>query len=280
MTRIDARARRALAAAAVVPLLSGALVSCGSDDDATSGARATAGGSSASPTTDPAADPVEETPSAPPEGEEVDPDDFAERVAAAFDDLTTAKVSLSLEGAMDIESSGEVDYRGEDPAMRMSLTGVYGEGSSSELILVDKVMYLQIAGENAPYLKVDLSDPDNPLAGSLGDMSSVDPRKTIQSFTENVESVTDVGSEDIDGSPTTHYVLVADAAALAEQLDADGSTPASMTFDMWLDEQDRPRRIEADLGDQGSLRSDLTDFGAAVEIEAPPASEVQEMPGG
>lgn len=277
MTRIDARAR--LAAAAVVPLLAGALVSCGSDDEAASGGKATTGGSSTAPSIEPADDPTEETPDAPPVGDEVDPDAFADQLAAAFDDLTTAKVSLVVEGKMDIESSGEVDYRGEDPAMRMSLTGAYGEGSTSELILVDKVMYLQIAGENAPYLKVDLSDPDSPLAGSLGDMSSFDPRETIESFTENVESVTDVGSEDIEGTPTTHYVLVADAAGLAEQLEADGSMPASLSFDMWLDAQDRPRRIEADLGDGGSLRTDMTDFGAAVEIEAPPAGEVQEMPG-
>ena len=130
------------------------------------------------------------------------------------------------------------------------------------------------------YLELDLSDPDNPLAKSLGDVSAMDPRGTIEAFTENVDSVSKIGSDDIDGTPTTHYVLVADTAALGDQLGKEAADlPDSLTFDMWLDEEGRPRRIQADLGETGSMQTDMTDYGSEVSIEAPPADRVQAMPG-
>lgn len=273
--RPTVRARRALAAGVVVPLLAAGLASCGSDDKATAGDKAAA---ESSESTDATA--TDETPSSEPAGEEVDAAQFADDLAAAYDGLTTAKVSLSFDGATKIVSSGVVDYRGDTPALQMSVEGAYGTGTTSEVILVDEKMYLQVAGKNAKYLEVDLSDPDNPLASSLGDMSAIDPRATIEAFTENVKSVSKIGSEDIDGTPTTHYVLVADTEALGDRLGKEAADlPESLTYDMWLDEEGRPRRIEADLGDQGSMQTDMTDYGSEVSIEAPPADQVQAMPG-
>jgi hypothetical protein len=272
--RPTVRARYALAAGVVVPLLAAGLASCGSDE-ATAGGKATAADSSTTST-----DATDESPSAQPAGEEVDATQFADDLAAAYDGLTTAKVSLSFDGPAKIVSSGVVDYRGDAPALKMSVEGAYGSGTTSEVILVDKKMYLQVAGNNAKYLEVDLSDPDNPLASSLGDMSAIDPRATIEAFTQNVKSVSRIGSEDIDGTATTHYVLVADTQALGDQLGKEGADlPDSLTYDMWLDEEGRPRRIQADLGDQGSMKTDMTDYGAEVSIEAPPADQVQAMPG-
>ena len=272
--RPTVRARRALAAGVVVPLLAAGLASCGSDD-AAAGGKATAVDSS---TSSPGA--TDEGPSDAPAGEEVDAKQFADDLATAYDGLTTAKVSLNFDGPAKIASSGVVDYRGDAPALKMSVEGAYGTGSTSEMILVDKKMYLQVAGKNAKYLEVDLSDPDNPLASSMGDMSAVDPRATIEAFTQNVKSVTRIGPEDIDGTPTTHYVLVADTQALGDKLGKEGADlPDSLTYDMWLDEEGRPRRIQADLGDQGSMKTDMTDYGSEVSIEAPPADQVQAMPG-
>ena len=272
--RPHVRARRALAAGVVVPLLAAGLASCASDD-ATAGGKATASDSATEST-----EAADETPSSQPAGEEVDATQFADDLAAAYDSLTTAKVSLNFDGPATIVSSGVVDYRGDSPALKMSVEGAYGTGTTSEVILLDKKMYLQIAGKNAKYLEVDLSDPDNPLASSVGDMAAIDPRATIEAFTENVKSVSKIGPEDIDGTPTTHYVLVADTKALGDQLGKEATDlPESLTYDMWLDEEGRPRRIQADLGDQGSMKTDMTDYGSDVSIEAPPADQVQAMPG-
>jgi len=267
--RPTVRARRALAAGVVVPLLAAGLASCGSDD-ATSGGKATAADSATEST---------ESPSSQPAGEEVDAKQFADDLATAYDGLTTAKVSLTFDGPAKIASSGVVDYRGDSPALKMSVEGAYGTGTTSEMILVDKKMYLQVAGKNAKYLEIDLSDPDNPLAKSMGDMSAIDPRATIEAFTKNVKSVHKIGSEDIEGTPTTHYVLEADTTALGEKLGKKADLPKSVSYDMWLDEEGRPRRIQADLGDQGSMQTDMTDYGSEVSIEAPPADQVQTMPG-
>jgi len=273
--RPHARARRAIAAGVVVPLLAVGAAACGSDDNATSGGKATPADSATTSPSESASD----SPSSQPAGEEVDAAQFADDLATAYDNLTTAKVSLSFDGPAKIVSSGVVDYRGEDPALKMSVEGAYGAGTTSEVILVDKAMYLQVAGKNAKYLKIDLSDPNNPLADSMGDMAAIDPRATIEAFTKNVKTVHKIGSEDVDGTPTTHYVLVADTQALGDQLGKKADLPESLSYDMWLDQEGRPRRIESDLGGKGSMRTDMTDYGSDVSIEAPPADQVQEMPG-
>ena len=58
-----------------------------------------------------------------------------------------------------------------------------------------------------------------------------------------------------------------------------GKLPDQLTYDLWLDDQDRPVQMEVDLEDQGSVTVKMSDYDQPVTIKAPPASQVQKMPG-
>jgi hypothetical protein len=164
--------------------------------------------------------------------------------------------------------------------MQMEMSGAALGGGSVTMILVDRVMYMQMPGQGGKYLQVALDDPNSPLAGSFGSMESFDPRTTIESFTQGIDSVTEVGEEDVDGTTATHYVVTADTAEVAGDLGADtGKLPDQLTYDLWLDDQDRPVKMEVDLEGQGSVTVTMGDYDEPVSIEAPPASQVQKMPG-
>ncbi|MET1059269.1 MAG: LppX_LprAFG lipoprotein [Nocardioides sp.] len=272
--RPHTRARRALAAGVVVPLLVVGAAACGSDDDS-SGDKATSTDSSAS------SEPAEETPAQLPAGDPVDADEFAQRLATGLEGMTTAKMQLTVEGERGgLEATGDLDYTGKAPAVALKATGGPFPGET-EMILVDRVAYVQLATGAGKYLEVDLADPDSPLADVLGGLEEMDPRAAIESFADNVEQVVQVGDEEIDGTPTTHYALTADTAGILSQLGGgeEADLPKNVVWNLWLDEQDRPRQLEADLGEKASLHLAVTDIGAPVAIEAPPADQVQKMPG-
>ena len=53
---------------------------------------------------------------------------------------------------------------------------------------------------------------------------------------------------------------------------------------MWIDDQDLMRRIQFDLGDVsgagGGMVMTMSDWGAPVTVEAPPARDLVQLPGG
>ena len=266
---------RALAAGVVVPLVLLGVSACGDDPESAAGSPASQG----APDREDVA--ASESPDAQQSGGEVDPEEFGQRLAAAYDDLKSASMEMSIEGSgATMEATGDVDYSGDDPAMSMEMSGAAFGGGTVKVIMVDRVMYMQMPGQGGKYLEVALDDPNSPLAGSFGSMESFDPRTTIESFTKSIDSVKEVGDEEVDGQSATHYVVTADTASVAGDLGADaGKLPDQLTYDLWLDDQDRPVQMEVDLEDQGSVTVKMSDYDQPVTIKAPPASQVQKMPG-
>lgn len=259
--------RRAVAAA-VLPLALGSLSACGSDDDAkaedsSSSSRAAAGSSA-------------DTPS---EGETVDPADFVDRFQSGFENTTTAHETMSMtmgsNGSMTGE--GDLDYTGDSPAMDMTMSSDMA-GGDVQVILVDGVFYLKAAGMGGDkYLKMDLNDPNSPF-GSLG--SQLDPQQALKSFGEGVKTVTYVGE---DGGED-QYTVTVDTAKMLDSMGQDAADaagagmPDEISYDVWLDGEDRVTQMTIELGKMGTMEMEISDFGKDVSIEAPPADQVTEMP--
>ena len=244
-------------------------------DDAKSGDDASSADSSAT------SEPTEPAPAGLPDGDPVDAAEFADRLATGLEGMTTAGMELTVEGERtSLEATGDLDYTGTDPAVALQVTGGPFPGET-EMILVDRVAYVQLSTGEGKYLEVDLSDPDSPLADVLGGLQEMDPRAAIKSFADNVEEVVEVGEEEIDGTATTHYALTADTAGILAQLGGrdEADLRDRVVWHLWLDDQDRPRQLQADLGEKASLHLEVTDLGEPVTIEAPPANQVQKMPG-
>ncbi|GAB3787681.1 hypothetical protein GCM10027601_26990 [Nocardioides ungokensis] len=263
--------RRALAAAAL-PLALTSLSACGSNDDAK--AQDPSSGSSSSSSSSSA-----DTPSA---GDTVAPADFVDRFESGFTKTTTAhetlKMSMGTTGTLTGE--GDVDYSSDSPAMQMTMkTDMTGATGSIEMRLVDGVMYMTIPGmAGGKFVKFDLNDPNSPF-GSLA--TQLDPQEAFKSFEAGIKSVTYVGAED----GLDHYQVTVDTKKMLAKMGQTGSAasaagmPATLTYDAWLDSEDRVNKMEIDLGKTGTMDMTLSDFGQDVSVEAPPSSQVTQMPG-
>ena len=148
-----------------------------------------------------------------------------------------------------------------------------GEGTI-DLRLIDQVLYMSMPmiDPSGKFFKIDLNDPDNPMADSLGDLDTFDPKSTLETFGKGVNSVKVIGNETIDGDETTHYVVTSDSKYLTESLGGSKSgvdLPKEFTYDIWLDGDGRMRKLISDMGKQNSVEMQMTNWGESVDIDGP-----------
>jgi hypothetical protein len=266
---------RRTAVAAVLPLALGGLAACGGEESAedTSSASAQleeqAGEETGQETDDlEAGDPVPE-------------DDFVALVTAAFEDATTASMTMTSEtSGMSISAEGVVDYTATTPAMRMTMQSEEMGDDPIEMIMVDNVMYMQVPDLGGKYLSMDLDEPGNPLGPMMTD--SMDPSKQAEMMRAGLESVTFVGEEDVDGESMERYSAALDPSAALEGMQGMQGVPRSMMpeqmqSDTWFDDDGRVRRMVIEMGELGSTEMRMDDWGADVDIEAPPPGQVTTM---
>jgi hypothetical protein len=280
--------RRAAAALATVVLL-GSLAACGSSssDDGSSAKDDTAPSGSAS---DGAGGTVLTGLST---GDEVDPGDFVDTIKDGLKSSSTAKTTMkmSMGDTMSMEAHGVLDYTTTPPEMAMTMSmGAGGQDLDYETRLVDGVMYLkmgQISGDK--FWKIDPSDPDGPLAEMGMDkmLDQSDPLGMLESVEPAIGKVTYAGSDDVDGRDLDHYELTVDPQAMLKELapsagaDMKSEIPDDLTYDIWLDDQNRFAQMKMDIpvmNQTTSMTMSVTDWGTDVSIEAPPADQVTDMP--
>lgn len=272
MTR-SLTARRTLAAAALAPLLVTGLVACGDDK----------GGSEAE---EPAAAAAVLTGLE--QGDEVDPGDFVDTISDGVEASTTAHMTMKMTlGPMgEMSGEGDLDYTAGPPELAMTMDMPIAGGTKTEMRFVDGVFYVSLGGmSDGKFWKLDPSDPDSPLA-DFGDMADqMDPMGTLQKLEPAIDTVTYAGDEDVDGQSLDHYELTVDPGELAKTMDlpaeAKSQLPDTITYDIWLDDEDRLSKMHMDLpvaGVESSIDVTASDWGKDVTIEAPPADEITEMP--
>ncbi len=275
MTRFHLPATlRRTSAAAVLVLALGSLAACGGDDDEPSAATAESSSTSSEEPTESADG--DAAPSTDLEGDEIEPAEFIEVYGDALDNASTANFSMTVDGPVPAEMTGQMDFTTQPPATRMSLQDP-ASGQEQELTLVDGSLYVKIPG--GKYYRTDLAD--SPLGG--GSTGALDPRALLDTFEKAIIEASYLGSEDVDGEDLEHYRIVLDGAAMQEASGEaelpDAAVPAELTFDAYFGD-DLLRRVLLDLGAQGGtvdVRYD--DWGTDVKIVAPPASQVQQLPG-
>jgi hypothetical protein len=228
--------------------------------------------------------------------------DLAKSIGDKTAETNTAHVKINADAAgQQITGDGDVKFAAQDVAMNMDMTTP--EGSMS-MVFVDSVFYIKLPQELEPgksWVKIDTND-DNPIAKALGGMTeqmskNADPRAALQEFEKSGE-ITDSKEETLDGQKTTHYTITVDVEKLAaNQTDPtakqalEQSIQAGMKdfpVDMWVNEDDLPVRFKMDMptpDPSGSganttvkMQMDYSEWGEPVEITAPPAGEVAEMP--
>ncbi len=273
--------RRALSAAAATTAVL-ALAGCGGDDAEKAADRSSSSSASATPSASSTPDASSSTSageSGPPTvGEAVSAADFAAVMKAALDNATTAHVTMDLGGATGAGTAeGDADYSAKPPelAMTMDLAQL---GGKVEVRMVDGTMYLKSPSFGDQWVSFPLDDPSGPLGG-MADLFDV--TKTLENFASAVTSASH-DTQEVDGESLEHYTATVDTqkllASMPSAAGAAGSLPATVTQEWWFDDDGLIRKFSGDFG-PASTSMTFSDWGADVDIEAPPSDEVTSMPG-
>jgi hypothetical protein len=272
---------RKAALAAVVPIALGSLAACGNGNDDSATAADPQASTTSSPDT--SSGPTATGDGSTHEQKNVDPGAFVVKLKNAARSITTARFTMDMDlGGQSVSAKGAIDMTGDTPAMQLSMD-LTGMGTPTDMRLVDGNMYIQAPGSDGKYLKMDLSDPNGPLAGYGDSLLNYDPQSMINSITADAfKKVTDLGPETVGGQQREHYRVTLDTGAatkIFENLPSTASMPKTLTYDMWLDSQGRMARFKMLLKGVSAVSASYSDYGADLSITAPGASDIVEMPG-
>ena len=166
----------------------------------------------------------------------------------------------------------------------------------ARVILLGQTLYVKVdalktvMGATKPWMKVDLAKTgdQNEVQKTLDQVRQFD-LATVTKMVTASKDVKSVGSENVNGTATTHYSGTFPVDAAMAQLPADQQERAkgnvaelkNIKFDIWVDAQGLPAKIAMN-GAKGGASFDATlffkGFNEPVSIKAPAADQVGELP--
>lgn len=232
--------------------------------------------------------------------------------------LTTQFSSAALPGGgFKITANGYIDERDRSGEMNIDLSGFPGAsalpgGGTGNLRMIFQypVIYMSVpflAGklpEGKTWMKLDLTKAASAAGVDLSGLSSLnqtDPTQFLEYLRASSGGVSTVGSETLDGVPTTHYRGTLQLSSILDRLPSSQQSAAkaaleklgdagAIPVDVWVDAQQRVRRMQMSLGAgapagtpggtagaagvNGTIAIDYTSYGAVPPIVPPPAGEV------
>jgi hypothetical protein len=197
-----------------------------------------------------------------------------------------------------LQGEGVFDLKAQRGHFTMTTSVPGQDGVKIEEIVNGLVLYMHSdaltkglpAGKT--WLKLDLKAAAGKQGVDIAQLQSLsggggDPTQFL-SYLAKAGDVHKVGSEDVNGTPTTHYHATIDvdklagtagrAASSVRQLEQ-VSGLKKLPTDIWIDDSQRVRRqtvaidVKQPLPIKFSLQIDYKRFGVPVDVQAPPADE-------
>ena len=209
---------------------------------------------------------------------------------AALAKASTAKTkSVDIDGVVNVQQNkiqmtGAALLDGQDAKMNMKISAATGD---SEFRLVDKAVYLLLpddarakSGITTPWLKLGGGDDQlsKALAGGLDQMAQQNDPANVLDQLSKAGKITKSWSTTLNGQPVTHYALVVDTAKAgeADKLPADEAAklPKTADVDIWLTKDQLPVQVVTSMGDLLTSTVHYKNWGAKVDVAAPPADQV------
>lgn len=227
---------------------------------------------------------AEQTTTAAPSPPVLTKENFATKLAAAQAEAGSAHFEATIEvSGQTGDMSGDVDNLGDVENMAMDMAMDIG-GQQLEIVLVDKALYIKGAAMSAepgkPWIKVDISDPNNPVSQLF---QATNP-SNFTAYLEGVTSFEDNGPESVNGVETRHYTVTVDTAKMLKANPAfkgqDVSSlglPAEVTSEVYVDSNNLPIKMSVGMGSAGTFEASFSKYGEPADIEAPPANQVSEF---
>ncbi|WP_067466574.1 LppX_LprAFG lipoprotein [Actinomadura macra] len=226
-------------------------------------------------------------------------------------DSFRADLSMQMTGGPaavgNVSMSGTMQYRTKpDLAYSMDFEQMSVGGQSMpgmKQVLVGRTMYMkvpalsQFGGGGAaakPWIKISLDELGKKSGMSIDQLlqqsQQMDPVQNTKMLTAS-KDVREVGKETVNGVQTTHYTgtyRLEDAlsklpAEQQQQLRKNSGRLGTdaMAFDLWVDDQQLPRKMSMKSGQTSDGTMNLTmsyhDFGKPVQVSAPPADQVADF---
>lgn len=217
--------------------------------------------------------------------------DAKDLLTAATKDLTSMRISADMAagpmGSMHMEG---VEQAKPSLLAQMSMT-VGAQRMEVRMIGTDMYMQLPAAAAAAvPGGKSWFSMSFDELGSMAGmDTSGLadalqNPAASIDKYAKYVTGGTYVGPATVDGVDAKQYDFVVDTkGAMAEMMPSGLPTESGVTMpdsvheSVWIDDEGHPVQMKMDMGTLGTTTMHLSDFGAKVDVVAPPAGEVADL---
>jgi hypothetical protein len=199
--------------------------------------------------------------------------------------------TMAMDGAIDFRSGAmQVGLDLDDLGLPSS------EGLEMEMRVVDGVGYMrfvdmpeemsdqleQFTG-GAEWISIDPKAFGVDASGA-GGFNQSNPGSSVGAL-RGIDDVRRIGVEDVGGEPTTHYAGRIDVSKALERLpaglrrDVESLQLLSRDWaaDVWVDADGRVRKMEMSIDGAAmsmQMRFEFSDFGADVDLSAPPADDV------
>jgi lipoprotein LprG len=194
----------------------------------------------------------------------------------------SAHMTMRMTGPAAMSAQGDVSYVAGGSEMQMTVSMPQMRNRKMEMRFVDQMVYMQIPGLTpaGKFVAIDPKDQSSPLGKSFAGLSDqMDPMSSVKAMTGAVTSLERVGQGSIKGTSMDHYRVSVDAAKVLKKTGqpVPASMPTSITYDMWLDEDNLMRRMTFALSGT-SFDSEFSKWGEPVKIARPAASELVKQP--
>lgn len=219
---------------------------------------------------------------------------------------TSAKMTMEMgAGAESMKANGAFKMGGAD-GTAMQMTMEMPQVGSMEMRVVSKVLYMKLptslAGQagmpaGKPWVKIS-ADGTDPLSKTLGPLvSSLDQNFDISKQMEQVKAagtIDKTAKETLNGEQVTHYWLTIDLQKAVQNLPdpemrklaekgAASSSSKTIKEEMWVNADNLPVQVVAGtpaIAGQpaGTVTVKYTDWGKPVDVQAPSADQISELP--
>lgn len=213
---------------------------------------------------------------------------------------SAAGQTMSATGAMAIDGANT----------KFSMTST-AAGQTTEMRLVDKVMYIKLPAEQQAQMGTDKSwakisaDGTDPVSQAMGgaltqSAEQSDPSKMLDQISKTGRIISSDQTE-LNGQQVNHYKVELDVAKAVDQFT--GSVPAAtrdkiaemlkgkdvkIPAELWLDKDNLPVQVTMDQGpmmqamgvpsaSESKFTMKYSDWGTQVDVTAPPADQVVDL---
>lgn len=208
--------------------------------------------------------------------------EFLQRSRNGLGEEGSAHVRMTMTGPVKSVAEGDSAYGPDGNEMRLQMSLPEMDGAKLEMLVVDGSTYMAMPGVTPPGKFFELPEESAAMGGLTGGVGGLSPADSFAGIEAGLERVEEKGSEELDGERTDRFELHVDTAVSMSAVEA-GELPAGMpetlVYDVWLDREDRMRRVRYDLAG-AAMTMDLTDWDKPFTVTAPAKKDLVEPPPG